>query len=290
MDPRPARTMRAAAAACLALVCLTLAATAAGAQTTLERIREEGEVRVGVANERPYGYVTADGELTGEAPEIARRVFAAIDPAIGMEPVVLPFGRLIDALRAGDIDVIAAGMFVTPERCELIAFSEPTYRIGQAFAVAAGNPDGLTDYRALAANPEARIGLLAGAVEHNYAYVAGVEAGQVEMYPDVEEALAGLKGGEVDAIGLTSLSIRNLVDGEEGFEATAQFYPEVDGERVVGYGAFGFRQEDEDLREAFNAELAGFVGSEAHLEAVAPFGFTAEMVPERSVEELCGGE
>jgi hypothetical protein len=113
---------------------------------------------------------------------------------------------------------------------------------------------------------------------------------QVEMYPDVEAALAGLKAGEVDAVGLTSLSIRNLVDGEAGVEATAQFYPEVDGERVVGYGAFGFRQEDGALREAFNRELAGFIGSEAHLETVAPFGFTAEMVPERSVEELCGGE
>ena len=56
----------------------------------------------------------------------------------------------------------------------------------------------------------------------------------------------------MDAVGLTSLSIRNLVDGEEGFEATAQFYAEVDGERVVGYGAFGFREEDEALREAFN--------------------------------------
>ncbi len=193
-------------------------------------------------------------------------------------------------MRAGAVDLIAAGMFVTPERCELIAFSEPTYRIGQAFAVRAGNPEDLTSYRALAANPEARIGLLAGAVEHNYAYVAGVEAGQVEMYPEVEAALAGLKEGEVDAIGLTSLSIQNLVEGEEGLEATAQFYPEVDGERVVGYGAFGFRQEDEDLRAAFNERLEDFIGSETHLETVAPFGFTADMVPERSAEELCQGE
>jgi polar amino acid transport system substrate-binding protein len=280
---------RPVAAPWAAAAVLVLATTAA-AETTLERITREGTVRVGVANERPFGYVTADGELTGEAPEIARHVVAEIDPGIEMAPVVLPFGGLIDALRAGEIDLIAAGMFITPERCELIAFSEPTYRIGQAFAVVAGNPKGLTSYRALAERPEARIGLMAGAVEHNYAYVAGVEAWQVEMYPDPEAALAGLKTGEVDAVGLTSLSIQNLVAGEEGIEVTEQFYPEVDGERVEGYGAFGFRMEDEDLRDAFNRHLDGFIGSEAHLELVAPFGFTADMVPDRSAEELCRGE
>ena len=41
------------------------------AETTLEKARRQGYLRVGFANEAPYGYATPDGKLTGPAdPEI----------------------------------------------------------------------------------------------------------------------------------------------------------------------------------------------------------------------------
>ncbi len=52
------------------------------------------------------------------------------------------FGSLIPGLQAGRFDIIAAGMFVNPKRCEQVQFSEPTYGIGQAFLVAEGQPEG----------------------------------------------------------------------------------------------------------------------------------------------------
>ncbi|MGH6913793.1 MAG: ectoine/hydroxyectoine ABC transporter substrate-binding protein EhuB, partial [Geminicoccales bacterium] len=59
--------------------CLTGAAFvalgAASAQADLlEEATESGEITVGIANEAPYGYVTPEGELTGEAPEIAKHI------------------------------------------------------------------------------------------------------------------------------------------------------------------------------------------------------------------------
>src|SRR3546814_9331935 len=39
------------------------------AQSTLDEAREAGFIRIGFANEAPYGYATPDGKLTGEAPE-----------------------------------------------------------------------------------------------------------------------------------------------------------------------------------------------------------------------------
>ena len=41
----------------------------------------------------------------------------------------------------------------TPQRCEQIAFSEPTYGIGQAMLVPEGNPKGIADYRASPTTP-----------------------------------------------------------------------------------------------------------------------------------------
>ncbi len=63
----------------------------------------------------------------------------------------------------------------------------------------------------------------------------------------------------------------------------------IDGKSVIGYGAFGFHQEDSDFLEAFNTALKGFIGSEAHLKLIEPFGFTKDHLPgEVTAKTLCG--
>src|SRR4051794_41085815 len=56
------------AAAGLALAATALTSLSAHAETTLERAKKDGYIRVGFANEAPFGYATPDGKLTGEAP------------------------------------------------------------------------------------------------------------------------------------------------------------------------------------------------------------------------------
>jgi polar amino acid transport system substrate-binding protein len=64
-------------------------------------------------------------------------------------------------------------------------------------------------------------------------------------------------------------------------------FGEVAGQSVMGHGGFAFRQEDQDLLEAVNAELADFIGSPEHLELVTPFGFGEGYLPNLTTEELC---
>ena len=92
------------------------------AETTLERARKDGYIRVGFANEAPFGYATPEGKLTGEAPEVAKAVLAKM--GIGqVDGVLTEFGSLIPGLKAGRFDIFAAGMFINPKRCKEIAFS-----------------------------------------------------------------------------------------------------------------------------------------------------------------------
>jgi polar amino acid transport system substrate-binding protein len=259
------------------------------AQSTLERIRESHSVRVAIADEAPYGYRDAAGEVTGEAPAIARAVLGRIDPAIAIEWVAVDFGQLIPGLQVGEFDIAAAGMFITPERCAAVAFSEPTYVVGEAFAVHAGNPKKLTSYVAISDHADARVGLIAGTVEYNYALVTGIPADRAPLYRNFTKAIEALKAGEVDAVGLTTLSPQSRVDGEPGLEATPQFFPTLDGAEVKGYGGFAFRQEDQDLRDAFNAELAKLLGSDEHWALVEPFGFGPDMAPDMTTAKLCPG-
>ena len=263
----------------------------AAAETTLERIKQTDRIGVAVANERPYGYITEDGELSGESPTIARAILERIDSGIRMEGKSMDWGQLIPRLQAGDVDVVAAGMFITPARCEQVAFSNPTYVVGESFLVRAGNPKELDSYEAISRDPDARVGLVAGTVEYNYAMHSGIPADRAPLYRDFGRAVDALAAGEIHAVGLTSLTARSLARSttRADLEATPQFYPVIDGEEKKGYGAFAFRKEDAALVEAFNRHLADFIGSEAHWEAVEPFGFAPDMMPDRTAQELCAG-
>lgn len=259
------------------------------AETTLERIKQTDRIGVAVANERPYGFMTDTGELSGEAPTIAREILERIDPDIEMEGTSMDWGDLIPRLQAGDVDVVAAGMFITPARCEQVAFSNPTYVVGESFLVRAGNPKGLDSYETISRDPDARVGLVAGTVEYNYAMYSGIPSDRAPLYRDFQRAVNALAAGDIDAVGLTSLTARSLARStdEAELEATPQFYPVIDGEEKKGYGAFAFREEDQALLEAFNRHLADFVGSDEHWEAVEEFGFASDMMPDQTTEELC---
>jgi len=58
----------------ITVVVTTLQSLTVAAETTLEKVRQQGYIRVGFANEAPFGYATPAGKLTGEAPEVAKAV------------------------------------------------------------------------------------------------------------------------------------------------------------------------------------------------------------------------
>ncbi len=300
MKQRIIRRLSRAAAACFLIGALVSACGGPGGgsagpanESTLDRIKRTGTIRVGYANEAPYAYIDgATGELTGEAPEILRVVMdrMGVDK---VEGVLTEFGSLIPGLKAKRFDAIAAGMYITPERCQQIDFSNPDYTIGEAFIVKKGNPLDLHSYDDIAKHPSAKLGVVAGTVERGYARGTGIADDRVIVFPDPPSALAGVVAGRVDAYAGTSLTIQDLMNksSNDDLERADPFTdPTIDGKTVRGYGAFGFRKGDDTFREAFNDELAKFIGTPEHLKLVKPFGFTENELPGgKTAAELCGG-
>jgi polar amino acid transport system substrate-binding protein len=269
----------------LAVAIAAVAAPPAAADSTLETARANGYIRVGFANEAPFGYATPEGTLTGEAPEVAKAILNKMGiPQV--DGVLTEFGSLIPGLKAGRFDIIAAGMFINPKRCKEIAFSEPSYGIGQAFLVSKGNPKGLKDYGSVAADAGLKLAVMAGAVEAGYAKDSGVKQEQLVVLPDGPSLLAAVQAGRADAAALTALSIANLASKGEGVEMTEPFAM-VAGKSVMGHGGFGFRKEDTELLAEFNKQLAAFIGSKEHLDLVTPFGFGKGYLPTKTTAELC---
>ena len=281
--------MRARAAAAPLLICIALLLGACEKKQdkpeparTLDRIQQTGKARVGFANEAPFAYLDpATGELAGEAPAMARVVLEKLG-VTEIEPVLTEFGSLIPGLQAGRFDLIAAGMYITPERCKQIEFSNPTYGLGEGFIVQASNPKNLHSYEDLLQNEDAVLGVVAGTVEIGYARALGIGEDRMVVFPDMPSAAAGVEAGRADAFAGTSLTVTDLLSKSTSgkIERAAPFTdPVIDGKAVRGYGAFGFRKVDTHLRDAFNKHLASFIGTTAHEKLVAPFGFGKNELP-----------
>lgn len=263
-------------------------------ESTLDRIRRQKVVRIGYANEAPFAYKDSKtGRLTGEAPEIARVIFRQMGVE-EVEGVLTEFGSLIPGLKAGRFDVIAAGMYITPERGKEIAFSNPSYSIGEAFAVLKGNPKNLHSYEDVVAHKSATLGVVAGTVERGYARAVGIPDERIIVFPGAPSAIEGVRAKRVDAFAGTSLTIQDLLDKEAtgAVERALPFTdPVIKGKTVRGYGAFGFRKDDHLLLQRFNEGLATLVGTPEHAALVRPFGFTIDELPGRiTAEALCRSE
>jgi polar amino acid transport system substrate-binding protein len=122
---------------------LAVSATALLAQestpSTLDRIRESGVLRIGVAEGPPYQFPDpASGEYVGLNIDLANE--AAQELGVELEIVPATWATLISGLEVDQYDVIFANLFVTPERDEQVDFTEAYDTYGFHIAVRADNP------------------------------------------------------------------------------------------------------------------------------------------------------
>lgn len=268
--------------------CISFFATTVLAETTLEKIKEQGFIRVGFANEAPYSFATSSGKLTGESPTVFKYVMKKIG-VNEVDGVLTEWGALIPGLKAGRFDTIVASMYITPKRCRQILFANPTYGIGEAFVVKKGNPDGINTYQD-AIDKNKKIAFIAGTAEVRHAKMAGMKREQRVIVPDFASAVAAVKSGRVSAAAYTSLTAKELASKDEAIERARPFTFIHNGKKIRGEGSFGFRKEDTALRDAVNDVLDDFIGTPEHLELIAEFGFDASNLPEKTAAQHCAGE
>ena len=253
----------------------------------LERLKAQGVVRLGIAGEIPFGYIDKDGRLTGEAPELAKAVFKRLG-VDRVQPVPTEFGSLIPGLNSQQFDVVAAGMYVNPERCQKVIFADPDYQMLDSFIVRKGNPKGLHSYRDVV-EKKAKFATGTGYAEIQYAVEAGYEESDILIVPDQVAGLNAVEAGRVDVFAGTALTTREVVKKSAKAEATEPFTPLVKGKPHVDGGAFAFRPTETKLRDAFNVELRKLKKSGELFRILRPFGFTKAEMTGLTAKELCGG-
>jgi polar amino acid transport system substrate-binding protein len=266
------------------------AACGSPAGSTLERARQAGTLRIGISGERPYGYADAGGRVTGAQPEVARAVLTRLGVP-GLDAVQVPFDELLTRLRDGQFDLVAAGMTVTPARCEQVAFTRPDFVAPPAFLVRAGNPRRIQTFDDVA-RTGVRLAVLAGAAEIDYARAAGVADERLEIVGGQSELFRAVADRHVPVGALTSISLADELrrNPGEGVGITAPVTPLVGGRAVVPGAAFAVRTGETELLAAFDAELTGMQASGEWLRITRPFGLTEANLPRPALTTtaLCG--
>ncbi|HLR41425.1 MAG TPA: ectoine/hydroxyectoine ABC transporter substrate-binding protein EhuB [Virgibacillus sp.] len=247
-----------------------------GDSSLLEELQEKGTVKVGFANEKPYGYENDDGELTGASVDTAKAVFAEL----GIDEVdghLADYDQLVPGLNANKFDAITSGMAITPERCESAAFAEPDMKYGEGLIVKKGNPLDLHSYEDIADNPDASVAIMSGATEIDFVQSEGVDEGQIETVSDIPATFSAVESGRADATTGTEMTIKMALEsaGEENLEFVEDFeQPPING--VPSYGAVAFHPDNEELLEAFNEKLAELKEDGTIAEILEKNGFSEE--------------
>lgn len=257
--------------------------SAPAAADTLEELKAQGFARLAIANEPPWTEVKPDGKVSGAAVEVARAVLAKL----GVGDVVASiseYGAMIPGLQAGRFDLVTAGLFIKPERCAAVIFSEPDLCDAEAFAVKAGNPGGFMTYADIAASDSAKVGAPGGGTEERLALEAGVPRDRVIVVPDGSSGIKMLQDGRIDVYALPTLSLNDLVAkaGDSGIEVVTP----IAGTPIYCAGA-AFRKDDTAFRDAYDEVLAEMKKNGEFAGIIEPFGFPAEAASMVTREELC---
>lgn len=257
----------------------------------LQTARDQGYITIGIADEEPYGF-REGGKVTGEAPEVARAIMDELGvPELRAE--LTEFKGLIPGLNAGHFDLVAAGMYITPERCRQADFSVPDYQAPTALLVPSGNPKGLGSFQDVA-DSDASVAVMGGAQEEEYAKKSGVPPSRISTFGDQLGLLQAVTDERVYCAALTNISLNTLVEShpDAAVEVTEGFNPVIDGEPVIQCGGFTFRPGSDDFRNRFSERLTELQNSGEWVQIVQPFGFGEDNLPPEGVttQQLCGGE
>ncbi|RWI54794.1 MAG: ectoine/hydroxyectoine ABC transporter substrate-binding protein EhuB [Mesorhizobium sp.] len=263
------------------------------AEITAERVLREGRIVIGISNGAPWGFRAANGEPQGFHPDLIKAAFKSLGVS-QVEIVVTEFGALIPGLTAQRFDAIAAGLYITPERCELVAFSDPDLKLADAALVPKGNPKNIRSYAQIAANPEIKFGVGRGSTTAKNAAAAGVLDENMLLFPDIQSNVSALLTGRIDVAAFSAPTVARILsdDNVQGIERALPFQGVQDhGKERYGYSAIAFRKEDGDLRDMYNSRLKILKSDGTLANIMAKNGFSdQEAAPDLTSNQVCAGQ
>ncbi len=177
------------------LIILVLFSNSAHADI-FDRILKSGELRVGVSLAEPWAIKDKEGRFTGFEIQVAEQL--AKDMGVQLKLKVVDWEDLINTLVAKQIDIIIAGLAITPSRALRINFSNAyaSGGIGIAASIAkTQHKDSLNDLN----NPKVTIGVVSNTVSEKLAKKL-FNHSQIKSFIKTKDAKNAVIEGKIHAL------------------------------------------------------------------------------------------
>lgn len=213
---------------------LALGAPAFGQETV--RIATEGAYA-------PWNFLNDAGEPAGYEIDLGNAICE--QAGLTCEFIINDWDSIIPNLLAGNYDVIMAGMSITEERMETIAFTQNYFPPDPSKFVAAAGA--AIDPAALSG---ARVGVQGGTIQAAYAEENLGSSNTVVTFSTADQAMADLAAGNLDTIIADGAYLEPVVAASGG---AIEFVGE---DVMIGNGVGpGLRKEDTELLATFEEAL-----------------------------------
>jgi ABC-type amino acid transport substrate-binding protein len=209
--------------------------------TSVAPAAANGGLRVAVLeNAPPMAFRDASGRLTGFTIEIARAVCAEMLVTCAFQPTTL--NRVIDQLAAGETDLAAVSLLVTPERRAKILFAKPYYRSVSLWFARTGVTPGL---------PGIRVAVVGASAQERYARARGWETVAVQTNGELVEPLRiGVAQAAIVPMGTGFGLMKN-----DAFRALELVSAVMNDPELGGDVAFGISPRRPELKPSVDAAL-----------------------------------
>jgi len=163
----------------------------------LANIARTGELRIGTSGEQPPLTMTAkNGDLIGLDVALSRVLAKSM--GVNAKFVKLPFGRLLDALVADQVDMVMSGVTITPARSERVTFVGPYFTSGKSLLTKSDSLAGVRIPQDLDST-KIRLSALAGSTSESFVRDS-IPRAKLVVTEYLEEAIQKVLDGEVDAL------------------------------------------------------------------------------------------
>lgn len=163
----------------------------------VDRILERGYVTVGTSTDQvPLSMRAKDGEIIGLDADLAFLIASSMGVKVGIE--VMPFDELLQALKAGKVDMVISGMTITPERNLEVAFVGPYFITGKGILTTTANVGRLQDISSIN-QPNVTVVALRGSTSQQFVNQWLPEARFIS-FKNLDSAVNALLLGDADAL------------------------------------------------------------------------------------------
>ena len=231
------------------LVAVTVVAALAAAPAVAQ---DKKTVRIGTEGAYPpFNFFDANNNLQGFDIDIAKALCEQMQ--VQCEFIAQDWDGIIPALLAGKYDAIIASMSITPERQQVVAFTDKYYQTPARFIAP-------KDTRIAANTPEAMADKIIGAqsaTTHATYLEDKYPDSEVRLYPTQDEANMDLVNGRLDAVLADSIVLYEWLNKTEDGQCCQFIGDPVVDVQYFGEGAgIAIRKEDTELVEMFNEAIA----------------------------------